>query len=143
MDELGVGRAGLALRLRYAERRLELRLLPALREHDLTMDQGRVLSVLLDRPGIAMSLLAEAAVIPAASLTRNVDRLVDRALVVRRVDSEDKRRLVTALSTRGRSVALRLRAVEASVERQLSEELGAERFLALSGGLEDLERLLD
>lgn len=132
MTTESVGRASLALRLRHAEHCLEQRLLPSLRERELTMEQWRVMSVLLDHPGIAMSSLADAAVMPAASLTRNVDKLVERAVAIRRIDPQDKRRIVAALSPHGHALATQLRTQEESVER----------LLLVSGELADLDQLL-
>jgi DNA-binding MarR family transcriptional regulator len=63
-----------------------------------------------------MSALAEAAVLPAASLTRHVDKLVERGMVLRRIHSSDRRRIVTALSPVGSTVADRLKAAERELE---------------------------
>ena len=71
---------------------------------------------MLERPGLRMTELAEAAVLPAATLTRHVDRLVERALVIRRIDPDDRRRAVVALSGRGEQMARRLREVESDAE---------------------------
>ena len=65
-----------------------------------------------DHPGITMTSLATSAVVAAASLTRHVDRLVELALVVRRIDPADRRRAVLALSSRGADLAARLLAAE-------------------------------
>lgn len=109
----------LLLLLKQAERRIELGLLPELDEFELTIEQWRVMSALHEEPGLPMTTLAETAVLPAASLTRHVDKLVERGLVLRRVHPADKRRIVTALSPVGATVAARLRAAERSVEREL------------------------
>ncbi len=87
------------------------------------------MSVLLERPGLPMSALAEAAVLPSASLTRHVDRLVERALVVRRVDPHDKRRARSPPSRRwAASLALRLRSCEREIEHDIVAGLGSERY---------------
>ena len=72
-------------------------------------------------PGLGMGEIATLAVVPAASLTRYMDKLVERGIVVRRIDPGDKRRSVVALSPRGVEYAARLRAAEAGVA---SEGLG-------------------
>lgn len=109
----------LLLLLKQAERRIELGLLPELDEFELTIEQWRVMSALHEEPGLPMTTLAETAVLPPASLTRHVDKLVERGLVLRRIHPEDKRRIVTALSPVGATVAVRLRAAERRVERAL------------------------
>ncbi|MGC4939430.1 MarR family winged helix-turn-helix transcriptional regulator [Kribbella sp. DT2] len=108
--------ASLLLLLKQAERRIELGLLPELDEFELTIEQWRVMSALHEEPGLPMTTLAETAVLPPASLTRYVDKLVERGLVLRRIHPSDKRRIVTALSPVGATVALRLRAAERRVE---------------------------
>jgi DNA-binding MarR family transcriptional regulator len=108
--------SSLLLLLKQAERRIELGLLPQLDELALTIEQWRVMSALHEEPGHPMSALAEAAVLPAASLTRHVDKLVQRGLVLRRIHPDDKRRIVTALSPVGSTVAARLRAAERELE---------------------------
>ncbi|MCW2747955.1 MAG: MarR family transcriptional regulator [Nocardioidaceae bacterium] len=103
------------LRLKQAEYHLRRRLEHVLEAEHITFEHWQVLAALLERPGLRMTELAEAAVLPAATLTRHVDRLVDRALVIRRIDPDDKRRAVVALSGRGELLAMRLREVESAV----------------------------
>lgn len=99
-----------AVLLARAQRRIERALAEAYADFDLTAEQWRILSVLLDEPGQTMTRLADGAALPAGTLTRHVDRLVERGLVLRRVHAEDKRRAVVALSPVGASVAREIRA---------------------------------
>lgn len=105
----------LAVQVRQVEAALRAVLQPILDEHDLLMDHWRILAVVDDEPGLGMSEVATAAVVPAASLTRHMDRLVERGLVVRRIDAGDRRRAVVALSPGGQEYADRLRAAERSI----------------------------
>jgi len=132
----------LLLLLKQAERRIEHQLLPILAEFDLSLEQWRVMSALADEPGLPMSTLATTAVLPNASLTRHVDKLVERGLVVRRIHPEDRRRVVTALSPVGTTVAQRLRAEEQRIEAAIAIELGDDRLQHLAGGLRQLQRSL-
>jgi len=100
------------LRLKQAELALRRTLEPVLDAEGITFEHWQVLAALLERPGLRMTDLAEAAVLPAATLTRHVDRLVEHALVIRRVDPDDKRRAVVALSRRGEQLAARLSSIE-------------------------------
>lgn len=102
----------LAVRLRREEAVLRARLLPVLREARLAMEHWRIIAVIAESPGVGMTSVASAAVVPGATLTRHVDLLVDRGVVVRRVDSTDRRRVVLALSARGHDLAARLREAE-------------------------------
>jgi DNA-binding MarR family transcriptional regulator len=142
-DESASERDSLALLVARVEHALRTRLNPALLAEGLTPEHWRILSVLLERPGLPMSALAEAAVLPSASLTRHVDRLVERALVVRRIDASDKRRAVTALSPMGRDLTLRLHATEREIEADVAAGLGAERHGALVRELRILPHLFD
>ncbi|MET1037947.1 MAG: MarR family transcriptional regulator [Aeromicrobium sp.] len=103
------------LRLKQAELALRRTLEHVLDDEQITFEHWQVLAALLEQPGLRMTDLAEAAVLPAATLTRHVDRLVERALVIRRIDPGDKRRAVVALSTRGERLATRLREIESQV----------------------------
>ena len=133
----------LALLLTQAERTVRRRLEPSLAEAGLTFDHWRIMTVLLARPGTRMSAIAEEAVLPAATLTRHMDQLVERAMVVRRIDPADKRRVVAALSPHGEVLARRLRAEEAIVEEAIAEGLGEQRFTALGRELSLLPHLFD
>lgn len=106
----------LTLRLKQAELVLRRTLEPVLDDQQITFEHWQVLAALLEQPGLRMTDLAEAAVLPAATLTRHVDRLVERALVIRRIDPDDKRRAVVALSARGEQLANRLRDVESQAD---------------------------
>lgn len=111
----GESRSSLAVHVRQVEARLRDALQPLLDEHGLSMDHWRIVAVIGDEPGLGMGEIATLAVVPAASLTRHMDRLVERGIVVRRMDPDDKRRSVVALSPRGEAYAARLRAAEQSV----------------------------
>lgn len=137
------GTLSLALLFTQAERTVRHRLEPSLAAAGLTFDHWRIMTVLLARPGIRMSAIAEEAVVPAASLTRHMDHLVERAMVVRRVDPNDKRRVVAALSPTGDELARRLRAEETVVEETIAEGLGERRFAALRRELSLLPHLFD
>lgn len=111
----GESRSSLAVHVRQVEARLRDALQPLLDEHGLSMDHWRIVAVIGDEPGLGMGEIATLAVVPAASLTRYMDKLVERGIVVRRMDPDDKRRSVVALSPRGEAYAARLRAAEQSV----------------------------
>ena len=112
--------SSLLLLLKQTERRIETGLQPLLDEFGLSIEQWRVMSALHEEPGQPMSVLAEAAVLPAASLTRHVDKLVERGLVLRRIHPDDKRRIVTALSPVGATVAGRIATVQRDLEADLA-----------------------
>jgi DNA-binding MarR family transcriptional regulator len=75
-----------------------------------------------------MGALAASLRIPAPSLTRLVDGLVDRSLVYRRQATEDRRRLTVHLARAGRA---RLATLDALVEAQESALRAAPEWAAL------------
>jgi DNA-binding MarR family transcriptional regulator len=111
-DEGSPGPVSATLRLKRAELELRRDLGPVLGAEGITLEHWQVLAALAEREGQTMTELAASAVLPAASLTRHVDRLIERALIIRRVDAGDRRRAVVALSALGRQLAARLRELE-------------------------------
>jgi DNA-binding MarR family transcriptional regulator len=101
------------VQLRQEEAEIRRRLTPLLTERGLLVEHWRIIAVVDDHPGIPMSTVAASAVVPGATLTRHVDKLVELGIIVRHVDPDDRRRVVVALSPHGRQYADRLRAAEA------------------------------
>src|SRR3954454_5646257 len=132
----------LVVLLRYCENQVRQRLQPLLDQADLSPEHWRVMAILHEQPGVGAGAIAEGAVLPSASVTRHVDKLVERGMVVRRVDPSDKRRVVLALSPRGLANAERLLAEERAVEDTIAAGLGAERFKALAHDLSMLPHVL-
>lgn len=78
------------------------------REEGVSLDQWRALRSLSRDEGRTMGELAERLQIPAASLTRLVDGLVDNALVYRYAPTTDRRRVEVLLSDAGAAALSRL-----------------------------------
>ncbi|KWX05440.1 hypothetical protein TH66_02345 [Carbonactinospora thermoautotrophica] len=94
--------------LRQADQALTRRLGELLAFQDTSVHEWRVLGVLADGEGHPMSEIAEAVVVPAPTLTRIIDRMVENNLVYRRIDPIDRRRVLVFCSARGRSLYGRL-----------------------------------
>ncbi|MGW4756201.1 MarR family winged helix-turn-helix transcriptional regulator [Streptomyces chartreusis] len=130
--------------LTRAERLAARRVQSVLDEFDCSIEAWRVLDLLSDGQGHNMTALAEHAFLPAPSLTKLVDQLVDQNLVFRRVDPTDRRRVLAHLTPRGmqrRQLLIReVRTDWAEVESLLTDE-ETERLSSLleriSGALED------
>jgi DNA-binding MarR family transcriptional regulator len=130
----------LAHALSRAERSVVRQLARILDDEGVTVDQWRILQLLADGRGHRMSELSEFAFLPAASLTRVVDRMVTDGLVHRRVDTLDRRRVLVHLTARGRALSRRLAAVAAREQHALldgADPAETERLLALLDGLAD------
>ncbi|MFJ8106259.1 MarR family winged helix-turn-helix transcriptional regulator [Streptomyces sp. NPDC096132] len=87
--------------LTRAERLAVRRVQSVLEEFDCSVEAWRVLDLLSDGQGHHMSALADHAFLPAPSLTKLIDHLVDQNLVFRRVDPADRRRVLAYLTPRG------------------------------------------
>lgn len=125
--------------LSRVERHVARRLEAALGPDGPSLDQWRVLHVLADGAGRPMSEIAAATLVPAPTLTKIVDRLVDSALVHRRPDDVDRRRVLVFVTDHGRATHDRLAPALTGAELAIADELGAEadRFLALLARLSD------
>lgn len=94
------------------------------------LDQWRVLDLLADRQGHPMTEIATHALVPAPTLTKIVDRLVESALAYRRPDDEDRRRVLAFLSDHGREVHAAMAPVVAAAEDEILDGLtDAERAM--------------
>jgi DNA-binding MarR family transcriptional regulator len=123
------------------ERAVTQRLDDALRSCGADVDQWRVLSLLAERGGCPMSVVAEHALLLAPKLSKLVDRMVSANLVLRRPDDLDRRRVLVFASARGRAALAEWDAAVRDVRREVGEVLGADAaqfdalLLRLSRGL--------
>ena len=93
-------------------------------EEGVTVDQWRTLRTLSPDTGRTMGELVERLQIPAASLTRLVDGLVDRALVFRHAGPVDRRRIEVFLSGTGAALQVRLEELVRLHERRYRQTPG-------------------
>lgn len=133
----------LVVLLRYCENKVQQRLQPLLERANLSAEHWRIMALLQGQPGLGAGSIADGAVLPSASVTRHVDKLVQRGLVVRRIDTADKRRVVLVLSPSGLQIATQLLAEEHAVEDTIAAGLGAERFEVLARDLSALPHFLE
>lgn len=91
-----------------------------------TVDQWRVLDLLADGTGRPMSEIAAHVGVPAPTLTKIVDRLVDGTLVHRRADEADRRRVLVLLTRDGAVLHDRLAGAVAAAEHEVIAALGEE-----------------
>ena len=93
-------------------------------DEGVTVEQWRVLRALALADGASMTELADVVQVPAPTLTRLVDALVDQAWAYRRPSGSDRRRIEAHLSDSGRDVLGRLEAIADAHERAVREGLG-------------------
>jgi DNA-binding MarR family transcriptional regulator len=110
--------------LSIVERAATQRLDDALRATGADIDQWRILSLLVERGGCPMNVVAEHALLLPPKLSKLVDRMVSANLVLRRVDEEDRRRVLIFATARGRQAMAGWGVAAAAVQEQFWEILG-------------------
>ena len=91
--------------------RITRRLAALLDRQGSTLEEWRVLSLLSVTDGQSMSLIASYSMLPAPTLTKVIDRMVDANLVYRRGDDKDRRRVLVHLAPRGHTLYTGLQAL--------------------------------
>lgn len=89
------------------------------RRAGLRVPEWRVLACLVDQDGEMITRLARFSLIEQSRLTRIVDQMDKRGLVVRKADIEDKRRVRVYLTAKGKRLATKLVAEAKQHEAQL------------------------
>jgi DNA-binding MarR family transcriptional regulator len=135
----GEATVGTGLTATLVERALTGRLEEALRGCGSSLDQWRILSLLADRGGCPMNVVADHVLLLAPKLSKLVDRMVAANLIQRRRDHEDRRRVLIVISQRGRRALAEWDETTADVRGQFRELLGAdvEQFEALLRRIQD------
>ena len=111
---------------------------PKLREHDLTEQQWRVLRALAEHERMEISELAEHCFILMPSLSRILQNLETRRLIVRRAVKSDHRRVAVALSRSGRRLFEVMIGRIEDCYREIAERFGADRLAELQAMLDTL-----
>ena len=104
----------------------------------LAVEQWRILEILHERGGRAMSDLAQLAFVELPTLSKMIDRMVGDALVYRSPDSEDRRRVLIFLSDRGKACLEALLPTIRAEERAMAKRLGKTGLAALKRLSDDL-----
>lgn len=74
------------------------------RAHGLRVPEWRALACLYDRDGQMITRLAALALMEQSAMTRVIERMAERGLVIRRGDDRDRRRVRVHLSPAGRAL---------------------------------------
>lgn len=116
-------------RLSMVERAVTQRLDEALKVHGSGVDQWRILSLLVEQGACPMNAVADHAMLLAPKLSKLVDRMVSTNLVARRVDNDDRRRVLIFATSRGRAALETWDVAVAEVQLRLREILGPDADL--------------
>jgi DNA-binding MarR family transcriptional regulator len=100
-------------------------------EEGLTEEHWRILFVLSDEQGHSMGQLAEAVLLNHPALTKNIDKLVSRALVQRAPDADDSRRVLVFISDLGLEMWGRLSKQVDALHKGVDEALGPRKAAQL------------
>jgi MarR family transcriptional regulator, organic hydroperoxide resistance regulator len=133
-------RSHLAYLLSAAEQAVNRGLAEALAAEGVTVEQWRILRALSDGRGHSMGDLAGEVLMPHPTLTKAVDRLIDGALVYRRQDEADRRRVVVFLADRGKELVRGLDEQADEHHHRIEAAYGALRTERL---MRELGRLVD
>jgi DNA-binding MarR family transcriptional regulator len=113
-------------------------------ENRLTMPQLRCLQAVEAEPGAALtSQLARQLQVTAPTVTNMIDGLVERGLVERQPDPDNRRQVLLTLTTAGRDVMRRYEAVMAGRLRDLIGHLDQDQKARLLLAMEDAAAMLD
>jgi DNA-binding MarR family transcriptional regulator len=98
----------IAYLLAQANRQVHLKLDEEFRDEGVPVEQWRILKLLAEQNGRSMSDLTQVALLNHPTLTKMIDRMISDALVYRRPDPKDGRKVVIFVSERGRALNERL-----------------------------------
>ncbi len=122
--------------LSQAERQLNRQLDVEFRAEGVPVEQWRILKLLAEENGRSMGDLAEAALLNHPTLTKTIDRMVSLALVYRRADKTDRRKVLIFIAERGRAVIQRLNRLANLHQAEIVESYGNRQA-------EELKRLIE
>jgi DNA-binding MarR family transcriptional regulator len=128
-----------ALSAEHYARRLAAMYRPAYR---LSPPEWKMLAVLATHAPMSASAAGERTSLMPDKVTRAVDALVAKKLVLRRLDREDKRRVVLSLSVKGMRAFAEIDAVRYEIESDMLAGLTAEENRVLHRALEKIEARL-
>ena len=105
---------------------------------DLSTPQLKVVLLLLVNGPCRMSIIASALGVSLATGTGVVDRLVERGIVIREGDPEDRRVVLCRLSSKGEKMLLGLVQLARNHAEMMFRSLSIEKLMAVRAGLEAL-----
>jgi DNA-binding MarR family transcriptional regulator len=103
----------------------------------MTVAQAATVEALVDG-GLRLGELGRRLGIAPSTLSRNLDRLVERGLVDRAPDPDDRRALRAELTAEGRRAAVSVRSQEIEFTRNILEKLPKDSARTTVAGIEDL-----
>lgn len=128
--------------LSEAERHVNRQLAEQFRDEGVPVEYWRILQALADGHGHAVGELAKAVLMNHPTLTKTLDRMVSEALVYRRQNTSDRRRVAVYAATRGQALLRRLDAQAVEHQNLIAGTFGVDETRQLMHQLQDLLRCL-
>lgn len=114
---------GLPFLLAKAHKAAQTGLDRVLKKESLSVEQWRILQALRDGDGCTMSELSGRSLLTMSALSKNADRLVSRALIMRQRDAGDHRRVLVRLTDFGLELIARCDDGVAAFEKDMASPL--------------------
>jgi DNA-binding MarR family transcriptional regulator len=109
---------------------------------ELTREQLRILFLLSFKGRSSPGEVAASFGVPRANVTSIIDRLVEKGLISRQRNPDDRRSYILSLTEEGKSQVERLREIGAAKIKGLLERMPDNALVSLQAGLEALIRAL-
>lgn len=94
--------------------------------YGISFPEWKVLAIIRAKPGLSAVAVARLAQMDTVAVSRAVTKLLDRGLLIREIDSEDRRRSVLDVSAEGRELHDQIAPLASKLEASLLEELSEE-----------------
>lgn len=127
----------LAYLLASANRSMRLSLAQSIADEEVNEEHWRILQVLSNEQGRSMGELAQAVLLNHPALTKNIDKLVSRGLVLRAADAQDNRKVLVYISDLGLETISRLKKSVDAHHEGIKGALGARKTTQLKRLLEN------
>lgn len=115
---------------------------PLLRDHDVTEQQWRVLRALVEEDKLEVTALAQRSFILMPSLSRILQNLEARKLIIRRPVKHDQRRALISVTDGGRALVAAIAPKSEGHYAEIERVIGPEKLEVLYGLLADLTNAL-
>lgn len=107
--------------------------------YGISMPEWKVLAIIAGKPGLSAVSVARLAQMDTVAVSRAVTKLMDRGLIDRELDSEDRRRSVLDLSDTGRQLHAEIVPLAMELQAGLLEDFSDEERLALTRAIKLLD----
>lgn len=111
-------------------------------EIDLHPGQDQLIHRLSPGETVSVSMLADQLAVRPSTVSKMLDRLIEKELVVRAANSRDARRTMVSLTAKGEAIKREVQAIWNRLEHELTGALTGSEVDRLSGSLEQIDDLL-